>query len=472
MNWQEQVDDVVAFYTTWASHCITALPAGDPAPRLAGRNVRVARDRIVTLCTRMDAKTASAHLTVDDLVELTCEATAAQPLVCSQLGTHDMAVLNAEASLILARTLARVARVSLPGADADEELVEALTVDFMDSLQRRDVVRAIYATQPRTPLSERERPDPQAGPIVSFGTPISAVTHDEQQQSVQIADELAVVVVQEFGWQADIPGHAIDPNVLGDGNRQPSREFTSRSSLAYGSVFIGVNSHLGRRGLGYAVRQAETCGAPVLLLPATLEPFGFARVFPDRFAHREEVVFEDIEHAQAALRTFLHAHTDRIAARHERVLTYRRRLETLSRQLVRKLATVDLRAVANQDLTASEAQFLASDPIHLGQAQPWELDDLARLVGADADTLKRLVYIGPGSSTVRRPRPAPGRSDSRLVTEMSAFAAARELREGTPQRWLQLLDEYFEQVLTQGTAAKRGRPDAQDWIDAYQRRFE
>lgn len=477
MDWDVLPDTVVEFYTLWAGRCSASLPGEqDPAARFAGQRFLVDADRVRTLCVRLGVKAGRYRLPADEFAALTCEANAAQPLRCTTLSAADMAVMNAQAATMLAFTLARRDEVYLPVVEASAELVQVLTAAYMSQDQRRDVVRAIYSEQVRPVLSERERPDPADGPIVSFGTPITAVSRLQQLASLDVADALADVVA-EHGWQADIPGHHINPEVSGEGRLQVAREVTSRSALSYASAFVAVDSHMARRGLGYAVAQAESFGAAVLLLPGELEPGGFARVFRDRFAHREEGVYSDVADAQAILRVFLRDHTACITQRHERVLRYRVRLEDLSKKLTRQLATVDLRAVATDALTSAEAQFVASDPIHLGQAHPWELDALARLVGMSADVLKSLVLLDNGRPVQSSPRPTlvAGRgaapSDARLLGAYAAFAAARQLRAGEPTHWLQLWDEYMEQAVATGTAAKRGRSDAMDWTGAYQRRF-
>ena len=363
---------------------------------------------------------------VDELAALTCEASAAAPLQSAHLSSADLADLNTGAALMLAYVIGRRVGVHVPILEAGDELVQALTATYMSREQRRDVVRAIYSDQVRAVLAERDRPDPADGPIASLGTPITAVTRTQQRDSLRVADALAEVV-REFGWQPDIPGHAIDPAVPGEDRSQVAREITSRSSLLYASAFVGIDSHLGRRGLGFAVRQAEGAGSPVLLLPRGVEEYGFARVFRERFAHREEVVVDDLTSAQTSLRAFLRGHTPCIVARHRRVVGYRTGLEALSRQLTRQLATVDLALVAKRGLTPAGAHFLVSDPIHLGQSQPWELEELALLLGTQPDLLKRLVLLdGVAHAGVRR-SPRPRHVGRGRVTSVWRMSTTRSL---------------------------------------------
>lgn len=471
-NWAVAVYD---FYRLWASRCSAPLPRDlDPSNRLEGHTVRVDNNRVETLCGKIDEVADRYRLPVDWLAAVTCEAGAAQPLCCGTLSSIDMMQGNAQAAVLLAFTIGRSEGVVLPAA-ANVELVEVLLATYMTWDQRRDVVRAIYSSQVRSVLSERERPDPTGGPIISLGTPVSSVTRAQQLASLAIADALADVIM-EAGWQADIPGHHISPDIPREGRAQVAREHTSRSSLAYAGALVGVDSHLARRGLGYAVARAESSAAAVLLLPAELEPSGFARVFRDRFAHREEGVYADVVDAQSHLRAFLRDHSACIMQRHERILRYRVRLEDLSKQLTRRLATVDLGAVAVNALTPAQADFLASDPIHLGQALPWELEQLARLVGMSAELLRKLVLwdaqglpSASASAVARGSRSTA--NDSRLRLEYTAFAAARQLHPAEPARWLQLWDEHMGHAVAGGTAARRGRTDAMDWISVYHRRF-
>lgn len=487
----EQLADVLAVQM--------GSPSGGEAHWMEDRDIWVSEGATRMLAQRLAQDMPRARTEADRLHCIMMLTYEHEPLRISGAAPVQQRHAAATVAVYLTNTIARRYGLTLLGVTV-EEYVLALTGGYMDHAQRFDAVRNLCRSGEQALVTaDRPRPDPEDGPIVSVGTPISFVTKAQQLASLEVADQVEDVI-NNHGMQADVPGRHIHPGVNYPDADLMDRDRTARAALAVAVGFIGIDAHLSRRGMGFAVSQMESLGAPVLLMPKKIEAFVFARVFGSRLSHREEAIYDDPADAARHADAFLRDHEACMRERHADVINARGELRRVAGNLRRRLDAVDKTLFGQSRMSETRARYLVSDPAHLDSAHRWELLALSTMLDVPYELLAATVFrfdagaarqpTLPTPLSVVRPTQGDGRggrgsrSDARgfyrggsqgglSELEWEAFRAAPTLHpQWNHANGFILLDEYIQSVSPKQTAARgKRRTDARDWMAAYVERF-
>jgi len=457
--------------------------ACDAEPELAGRSLAVDVRAVGKLHNRLAHQIPKTGTAADGWATIALETHIAGTIVCRDLHAQLLRQVNACAAALVTNVLRRAQSLGTFSDETLSAIQEALLATYMTNEQLFEVLVMLCEGDHGAGGSfVRPRPDPENGPIISIGTPISFVEPNQQEDALGVASAVQEAI-ETIGYQVDVPGRFIHPS--GYTNQSlVDRDITARAALACASAFLGIDAQNSRRGMGFAVALMESMGAPVLLMPGGVEEYVFARVFGGRLAHREEVIYDSADEAASHATRFLRDHEACIMERHRMVTDARSRLGSTANRLAIRLNAIDKAIFSTMPLTEAKARFLSDDPVHLAQTLPWELKFLARAVGENPVELAAEVYAVPmsrvrslgasGAPAKAVPPPHSRRNDEVVLTqrEYRAFRAAGATHPGwVDEKGLQLLDEYMEAALSDKTAARRKRTDDMDWIAAYERRF-
>jgi hypothetical protein len=296
--------------------------------------------------------------------------------------------LNVYGAIMLATVQARQVGLDLLGCDA-LALEKTLTASHLSDIEREDRLRR-ECQHFLTILPGKPRPRPDLClPIVYIGTPITLVGTVMHSQYVDIAEQVASVV-EDYGFQADVPGRYIKPEEsLPVG--VDTVDAVSHSTLAYSSAFIGVGAESASHGMGYAVRGIEDQGAPTLIL--NRGPTPFARVYGGSMAHRKETLYDDATEAVTAARDFLHSNQGQIRENHKHLVQTVDQLSVPLADILELLLTLDPAPFVARPMNFARAHFRLSDPIHYMHAQPWEIAALAEALGVPEQRLANLQRL-------------------------------------------------------------------------------
>lgn len=356
------------------------------------------------------------------------------------------------------------------------DLVLALSDTHLTAPERLDAITAVIGRAAVATRPPRPRLVLDSRPLIQLGTPIGRVSTKQQLRAIRRAETCAVVIENDFCMVADIPGKHRHPGQAADPDPE-NADYMSNSALDYASGFILIDGHRCGRGAGYAVKQMEDAGAPVLVYDQDAEPFMVA--FGARHARRIEVSYLDDEDMLDKLRHFLTQHEQQIRDRHQELLDMIERLARVTGWLSARLRNAEIATFEHKRLSPERARYRSHDPIHLGQAAAWELAELEDLLGIDAGRLTSQIFkvdlTGDSDSQQTEAQPpvrAEAGSGDRLSTlEWQALKSAQQLGDWPPHNTLILLDDYMAEVIAKSADARQGRTHADDWTKAYDLRF-